>query len=159
MIQVDCPIRVVYNFVNETEYQRQKVNLKQRYGIKSDEKVLVHISNFRKVKRLEDIIHTFHLINKNKPARLLLIGDGPEYGRIHELVKDLDLDKCVHFLGNQKNIPELLSIADIKLLLSEKESFGVVLLEAMACGVPCIGSNVGGIPEVIEDGVTGILRN
>ncbi|WP_058307601.1 N-acetyl-alpha-D-glucosaminyl L-malate synthase BshA [Gracilibacillus massiliensis] len=158
MLETNQNIHVVYNFVNEIEYQQENVDLKQKYGISTDEKVLIHISNFRKVKRLEDIIHTFSIINQQKATRLLLIGDGPEYGRIHQMVKDLKLDKVVHFLGKQKNIPELLSIADIKLLLSEKESFGLVLLEAMAAGVPCIGSNVGGIPEVIDHGVTGYIE-
>ncbi|QGH34773.1 N-acetyl-alpha-D-glucosaminyl L-malate synthase BshA [Gracilibacillus salitolerans] len=159
MLEIQRPIHVMYNFVNEQEYQaHNRVELKQKFGIQKDEKVLIHISNFRKVKRLEDVIRTFAAVNKETPSRLLLIGDGPEYGRIYDLVRELQLDQVVHFLGKQKNIPSLLSIADIKLLLSEKESFGLVLLEAMACGVPCIGSNVGGIPEVIEDGVTGFIE-
>ncbi|SHN19327.1 N-acetyl-alpha-D-glucosaminyl L-malate synthase BshA [Gracilibacillus kekensis] len=158
MLETKKSIHVVYNFVNEIEYQKENRDLKQKYGISSEEKILIHISNFRKVKRLEDVLHTFAIVNKQESTRLLLIGDGPEYGRIHEMVKELKLDKVVHFLGKQKNIPELLSIADIKLLLSEKESFGLVLLEAMAAGVPCIGSNVGGIPEVIEHGVTGYIE-
>ncbi|MFD2655397.1 N-acetyl-alpha-D-glucosaminyl L-malate synthase BshA [Gracilibacillus thailandensis] len=159
MLGIKRPIHVIYNFVNEQEYQAQsKEELKQEFGIQKNEKVLIHISNFRKVKRLEDVIHTFATVYKETPSRLLLIGDGPEYGRIYDLVRELQLDHVVHFLGKQKNIPCLLSIADIKLLLSEKESFGLVLLEAMACGVPCIGSNIGGIPEVIEDGVTGYIE-
>ncbi|WP_018933731.1 N-acetyl-alpha-D-glucosaminyl L-malate synthase BshA [Gracilibacillus lacisalsi] len=159
MLGIKRPIHVIYNFVNEQEYQAQsKEELKQEFGIQKNEKVLIHISNFRKVKRLEDVIHTFETVYKETPSRLLLIGDGPEYGRIYDLVRELQLDHVVHFLGKQKNIPCLLSIADIKLLLSEKESFGLVLLEAMACGVPCIGSNIGGIPEVIEDGVTGYIE-
>ncbi|MGP4041319.1 N-acetyl-alpha-D-glucosaminyl L-malate synthase BshA [Gracilibacillus sp. D59] len=159
MLGINCPIHVIYNFVNEEEYlAHNKEELKRNFGIQQDEKVLIHISNFRKVKRLEDVIHTFAKVYKETPARLMLIGDGPEYGRIHDLVRELQLDKVVHFLGKQKNIPSLLAIADIKLLLSEKESFGLVLLEAMACGVPCIGSNVGGIPEVIDDGVTGYIE-
>ncbi|SFL85441.1 N-acetyl-alpha-D-glucosaminyl L-malate synthase BshA [Gracilibacillus orientalis] len=159
MLRIERPIHVVYNFVNEQEYQPDdKEELKQKFGIEKDEKVLIHISNFRKVKRLEDVIRTFAAVYKETPARLLLIGDGPEYGPIYDLVRELQLEQVVHFLGKQKNIPSLLSIADIKLLLSEKESFGLVLLEAMACGVPCIGSNVGGIPEVIEDGATGYIE-
>ncbi|WP_163581994.1 N-acetyl-alpha-D-glucosaminyl L-malate synthase BshA [Gracilibacillus saliphilus] len=159
MLGIERPIHVIYNFVNELEYHTQsKEELKQEFGIQKNEKVLIHISNFRKVKRLEDVIYTFATVYKETPSRLLLIGDGPEYGRIYDLVRELQLDHVVHFLGKQKNIPCLLSIADIKLLLSEKESFGLVLLEAMACGVPCIGSNVGGIPEVIKDGVTGYIE-
>lgn len=159
MLEIRRPIHVIYNFVNEQEYRAQnKTKLKEKCGIHKDEKVLIHISNFRKVKRLEDVIYTFARVYKKVPSKLLLIGDGPEYGRIYDLVQELQLENAVQFLGKQKNIPSLLSMADIKLLLSEKESFGLVLLEAMACGVPCIGSNVGGIPEVINDGVTGYVE-
>ncbi|UOQ47596.1 N-acetyl-alpha-D-glucosaminyl L-malate synthase BshA [Gracilibacillus caseinilyticus] len=159
MLGVKCPLHVIYNFVNELEYvPNQKHHLKQKYGMADDDKVLIHISNFRKVKRLEDVIHTFQKVHEKEPSHLLLIGDGPEYGQIYDLVRALGLEEVVHFLGKQKNIPELLSIADIKLLLSEKESFGLVLLEAMACGVPCVGSNIGGIPEVIADGETGFIE-
>lgn len=160
MLQIDKDIEVVYNFVNEEEYyKKDRPNIRQKYNISQEEKVIIHISNFRKVKRLEDVVKTFQRIQQEVPSRLLLVGDGPEYGRIVEMVRDFKLEKVVHFLGKQKNIPELLSAADLKLLLSEKESFGLVLLEAMACGVPCIGSNVGGIPEVIEHGVTGYIED
>ncbi|GAB2574688.1 N-acetyl-alpha-D-glucosaminyl L-malate synthase BshA [Gracilibacillus alcaliphilus] len=158
MLSIECPIDVVYNFINEDEYYPRDGLLKDKYQIPAEEKVIVHISNFRKVKRLEDVIKSFARIQQQVPSRLLLIGDGPEYVRIHELVNELDLDKTVHFLGKQKNIPELLSMADVMLLLSEKESFGLVLLEAMACGVPCIATNVGGIPEVIQDGINGYIE-
>ncbi|UOQ85861.1 N-acetyl-alpha-D-glucosaminyl L-malate synthase BshA [Gracilibacillus salinarum] len=159
MLGVKSPLHVIYNFVNELEYvPNQRHHLKQKYGIGETDKVLIHISNFRKVKRLEDVIHTFQKVHEKEKSHLLLIGDGPEYGRIYDLVRALGLENVVHFLGKQKNIPELLSIADIKLLLSEKESFGLVLLEAMACGVPCVGSNIGGIPEVIADGETGFIE-
>ncbi|WP_066193241.1 MULTISPECIES: N-acetyl-alpha-D-glucosaminyl L-malate synthase BshA [Gracilibacillus] len=158
MLAIKRPIDVVYNFINEEDYYPRDTNWKEEYQIPADEKVLVHISNFRKVKRMEDVIKAFALIYDQVPSRLLLIGDGPENARMHELVRELNLEHVVHFLGKQKNIPELLSVADLKLLLSEKESFGLVLLEAMACGVPCIGTNVGGIPEVIEDGVNGYIE-
>src|SRR5699024_865948 len=114
-------------------------------------------SNFRKVKRIEDIIYTFSEINKKCNSKLLLVGDGPEFNNIFQLVKKLGLHDKVLFLGKQKNVKDLLSISDLKLLMSEKESFGLVLLEAMACGVPCIGTNVGGIPEVIINNETGYL--
>ncbi|WP_277677946.1 N-acetyl-alpha-D-glucosaminyl L-malate synthase BshA [Gracilibacillus dipsosauri] len=159
MLETNKEIEVIYNFVNEKEYYKlQNTNLKEKYGIQDSEKVLIHISNFRKVKRVEDVVRTFAKVNEQIPARLLLIGDGPEYCQIVELVKTLGLSESVHFLGKQKNIPELLSISDINLLLSEKESFGLVLLEAMACGVPCIGTNIGGIPEVIQHKENGYLE-
>ncbi|MFC4404370.1 N-acetyl-alpha-D-glucosaminyl L-malate synthase BshA [Gracilibacillus xinjiangensis] len=159
MIGVTKDIHVVYNFINEKEYyQNYQQSLKEKYGIGAKEKVIIHISNFRKVKRVDDVVRTFHMVNKSIPSRLLLIGDGPEYRKVYDLVHRLHIEDRVHFLGKQKNIPELLSLADIKLLLSEKESFGLVLLEAMACGVVCIGTNVGGIPEVIRNGETGYIE-
>ncbi|HLR66306.1 N-acetyl-alpha-D-glucosaminyl L-malate synthase BshA [Virgibacillus alimentarius] len=158
MLGVTKDISVIYNFVNEEDYEKKEdPTLKQQYGIKPDEKVIIHISNFRKVKRVQDVVQTFKKINNEINSKLLLIGDGPEYSSICQLVKNLGLSNDVFFLGKQKNISELLSISDLKLLLSEKESFGLVLLEAMACEVPCIGTNVGGIPEVIQHGKTGYL--
>ncbi|MFC0523176.1 N-acetyl-alpha-D-glucosaminyl L-malate synthase BshA [Pontibacillus salicampi] len=158
MLQMNKNMDVVYNFVDEREYKPQeKTVLKQEYGIEEEEDVLIHISNFRKVKRVPDVIHAFHRIVQHRNAKLLLVGDGPEYSQVCQLVNELGLRGKVLFLGKQENVSELLSIADLKLLLSEKESFGLVLLEAMACGVPCIGSNIGGIPEVIQDGETGYI--
>ncbi|WP_404453141.1 N-acetyl-alpha-D-glucosaminyl L-malate synthase BshA [Oceanobacillus kapialis] len=158
MLFVDKEIEVIYNFVNEKEYYKHTVpQLKEQYGIQPDEKVIIHISNFRKVKRLEDIIQTFYSIRSSVISKLLLIGDGPEYMNAVQLVKDLNIEDEVLFLGKQKNIRDLLSISDLKLLLSEKESFGLVLLEAMACEVPCIATNIGGIPEVVNDEETGYI--
>lgn len=155
---IERDISVIYNFVNEEEYYKKDLHeIRRQYGIENDEKVIIHISNFRKVKRLEDIIETFQLIYPKVKAKLLLIGDGPEYSNAFHMVQRLKLEKQVLFLGKQKNISDLLSISDLKLLLSEKESFGLVLLEAMACEVPCIGTNVGGIPEVIKHGETGYI--
>jgi len=159
-LDVQKEITVIHNFVNENIYYPKSVaGLREQYDIEPDEKVIIHISNFRKVKRIKDIVKTFNLIQNKIPAKLLLIGDGPECAAVYELVKSLHLEDKVLFLGKQKKISELLSIADLKLLLSDKESFGLVLLEAMACGVPCIGTNIGGIPEVINHGETGYLVN
>lgn len=158
MLAVEKEMNVVYNFVDTDEYyRRENTNLREQYAIQPDEKVIIHISNFRKVKRIQDVIYSFELIHKEVPSKLLLIGDGPEYSEMHQLVKKLELEDAVLFLGKQNNIAELMSISDLKLLLSEKESFGLVMIEAMACGVPCIGTNVGGIPEVIEDGENGYI--
>ncbi|GGF09561.1 glycosyl transferase [Halobacillus andaensis] len=151
-------IDVIYNFVDEREYYRiQTPTLKEEYGIKEHEKVIIHISNFRKVKRVDDVIRVFAEIVEKIPSKLVLVGDGPEYSNCYHLVKKLELEDHVLFLGKQENVSELLAISDLKLLLSEKESFGLVLLEAMSCGVPCIGTNIGGIPEVIQHGVTGYI--
>lgn len=157
-LKVEKAIHVIYNFINEQVYYRKnRDDLKTYYQIAPDEKVLIHISNFRKVKRIPDIIKTFHLIVKELRAKLILVGDGPEFQTALELVHQLELTDHVLFLGRQRNISDLLSISDLMLLMSEQESFGLVLLEAMACKVPAIGTNVGGIPEVIVHGETGYI--
>ncbi|MFC0188564.1 N-acetyl-alpha-D-glucosaminyl L-malate synthase BshA [Fictibacillus aquaticus] len=158
LLKVEKDIKPIHNFVDEREYyRRENISLKQAYGIEEHEKVVVHISNFRGVKRIKDVIHTFAGIARKMPAKLLLIGNGPELTSACELVRELDIADHVLFLGKQDKVADLFSISDLKLLLSEKESFGLVLLEAMACGVPVIGSNIGGIPEVISDGETGYI--
>lgn len=158
LINPDKDICTVYNFIDEREYHRKDVgNLKQDYGISDDEKVIIHVSNFRQVKRVQDVVRTFKRIHERISSKLLLVGDGPDMRNVSQLVKELNLEDAVLFLGKQDNVAELYSISDLKLLFSEKESFGLVLLEAMACGVPCIGTRIGGIPEVIEDGVTGYI--
>lgn len=157
-LNVKKDIEVIYNFVNEADYQKkERTFLKEHYQIKPNEKVIIHISNFRKVKRIGDVIDTFANINQSIPSKLIFAGDGPELHTAMEQVKKLHLQDQVIFLGKQKNISELLSIADLKLLMSEQESFGLVLLEAMACEVATIGTDVGGIPEVIKDGETGYI--
>ncbi|WP_102027217.1 N-acetyl-alpha-D-glucosaminyl L-malate synthase BshA [Salirhabdus sp. Marseille-P4669] len=159
MLDVSKELHVVYNFVDESEYHVKALpDLKAQFGISEEEKVIIHISNFRKVKRVDDVVKVFEGIYKHLPSKLLLVGDGPEYIRVRKLVHDLQLENHVLFLGKQENVSELLSISDLLLLLSEKESFGLVLLEAMACGVPCIGTNVGGIPEVIVDNEIGFIE-
>ncbi|WLD91802.1 N-acetyl-alpha-D-glucosaminyl L-malate synthase BshA [Alkalihalobacillus sp. AL-G] len=151
-------IHCVYNFVDEQVYKRKPTSgLRNEYDIGPDEKVLIHVSNFRTVKRVPDVIKTFYNIRSKMPAKLLLIGDGPELTVACRLTTELGIEEDVLFLGKQENIADLFAISDLKLLLSEKESFGLVLLEAMACGVPVIGTNVGGIPEVVEDGKTGFI--
>lgn len=159
LLNINKNIVPVHNFVDERVYYRRDNNaeLRKTYGIEEDEKVIVHISNFRKVKRIQDVIRSFSLIRKEMAAKLLLIGNGPELTVACELVRDLKIEDDVLFLGKQENVGELFSICDLKLLLSEKESFGLVLLEAMACGVPVIGTEIGGIPEVIIDGETGYM--
>jgi len=158
LIDTVKPINTIYNFVDEREYfPRNSGNLKEQFGIEEDEKVIIHVSNFRKIKNLPHIIDAFMKIRANMKAKLLLVGDGPEKHRVMDQVKESPYMKDVLFLGKQENLAELYAISDLKLLLSQQESFGLVLLEAMACGVPCIGSAVGGIPEVIEHGVDGFI--
>lgn len=158
LIQPDQSIETIHNFVDEREYYpNDSTDLKSYFKIEEDEKVVIHVSNFRKVKHVEDVVSSFAYIRNKMPAKLLLVGDGPEMNNIVKQVASLGLDKDVLFLGKQENVSELYSISDLKLLLSEKESFGLVLLEAMACGVPCIGTEIGGIPEVIEHGTNGYI--
>ncbi|GLC87046.1 N-acetyl-alpha-D-glucosaminyl L-malate synthase BshA [Lysinibacillus piscis] len=158
LIDTVKPIETIYNFVDEREYYpRHASELKQQFGIQPDEKVLIHVSNFRQIKNLPHIVSAFMKIRQQMPAKLLLVGDGPEKHRVIEQVKGCIYAKDVLFLGKQDNLAELYAISDLKLLLSQKESFGLVLLEAMACGVPCIGTAIGGIPEVITHGVDGYL--
>ncbi|MCY8721211.1 N-acetyl-alpha-D-glucosaminyl L-malate synthase BshA [Bacillus sp. S10C12M] len=158
LIKPEKKIETIYNFIDERVYLKKNTEaIKEKHGILPDEKVVIHVSNFRKVKRVQDVIRVFRNIAGKTKAKLLLVGDGPEKSTACELVRKYGLENQVLMLGNQDRVEELYSISDLKLLLSEKESFGLVLLEAMACGVPCIGTNTGGIPEVIKNNVSGFL--
>ena len=117
----------------------------------------MHISNFRKVKRVEDVIHVFERVSKVVKSKLLMIGDGPERKHMEELCRTLHLCEEIRFLGKQEAVEELLAISDLFILPSENESFGLAALEAMACEVPVISSNAGGLPELNIDGVTGYM--
>lgn len=151
-------IVTIYNFIDEERYRPVNPgSLRQDLGIGDEEKVLIHISNFRSVKRIGDVIDSFNIIRQQVNAKLLLVGIGPEQEEMKAKVKRDGLDEAVIFTGKRDDLPELLAISDLMLLLSEKEAFGLVLLEGFACGVPAIGTNIGGIPEVIEDGVNGYL--
>jgi N-acetyl-alpha-D-glucosaminyl L-malate synthase BshA len=159
LIPTKKPIQAIYNFIDDRVYKRtpSSISLKKDYGIREHEKVIIHVSNFRKVKRVRDVIKAFARIVQRIPAKLLLVGDGPEMGIVSRMVNERKLNEAVLFLGKQDNLEELYSISDLLLLLSEKESFGLVALEAMACGVPCIGTRIGGIPEVVLDRETGFI--
>lgn len=150
-------IRVVPNFVDLNEYRRDSMPCHRSQFSESGEKIIMHISNFRPVKRVEDVVRVFAGIAPRIPARLLLIGDGPDRGRAQQLANDLEIADRVIFLGKQESVAELLACADLFILPSATESFGLVALEAMACGVPVIATCVGGLPEVVPHGVAGWL--
>lgn len=158
LIEPDKDIHTIYNFIDEKKYVPQDPGtLKADFGIREDEKVLIHISNFRKVKNIPDVVKSFQLISKEVDARLLLVGEGPEMDAIKQLVQQLNLEEKVLFTGKRKDMAQLLAISDLMFHLSEKEAFGLVLLEAMACGVPSVATAIDGIPEVITDGENGFL--
>lgn len=152
-------IKVIPNFVDLERFKKQRKDHFKRIICPNDEKLLVHTSNFRKVKRIEDIIRVFAKLKTHIPSKLLLVGDGPERGPMEQLSRDMNLGEDVRFVGKLDAIEEVLSVADLFLMPSEKESFGLAALEAMACEVPVISSNTGGLPELNVQGVTGFLSN
>jgi N-acetyl-alpha-D-glucosaminyl L-malate synthase BshA len=151
-------IRVIHNFVNCEVYKPDP----DRRGIEQfapdGEKLLIHLSNFRPVKRVLDCVRILAEVRKHVPARLLMVGDGPERGPAEHLAWTLGISQYVHFLGKQNQVERLIRLADVILMPSEMESFGLAALEAMACGVPAVATRVGGVPELITDGVDGFLE-
>ncbi|GAA0879871.1 N-acetyl-alpha-D-glucosaminyl L-malate synthase BshA [Algoriphagus jejuensis] len=150
-------IDVIPNFIDLDRFKKQRKEHFKKAICPNDEKLLVHTSNFRKVKRVEDVIQVFFEVRKTMPAKLLLVGDGPERDRMERLCRTLGVCDDVRFLGKLDAVEEVLSVADLFLMPSEKESFGLAALEAMACEVPVLSSNAGGIPELNVDGVTGFV--
>jgi len=153
-------IVVIPNFLDCDIHRRQGVrDLRTRYvGKDEDAKVVIHISNFRPVKRIDAVMGVFNRIRQKVNAHLLLVGDGPELGTAYRLAREFGIAPLVHSLGAQEEVVRLLSIADLFVLPSAQESFGLAALEAMACEVPVVASRVGGLPEVIEHGVSGFLH-
>lgn len=156
---IQRPIHVVPNFIDFSRFTKQKKEHFKMAIAPNNEKILVHTSNFRKVKRVDDVVKVFAKVAEKIPSKLLLIGDGPERMNIELMAREMGVSDRVTFLGKQEQIEEILSVCDLFLLTSETESFGLAALEAMACEVPVISSNTGGIPEVNVQGVTGYLSN
>lgn len=152
-------IEVIPNFIDLERFKRQKKDHFKLAICPNGEKLIVHTSNFRKVKRIDDVIMIFHKLRQRVPSKLLLVGDGPERARIERLCMELDMFPDVRFLGKLDAIEEVLSVADLFLMPSESESFGLAALEALACEVPLITTNVGGLPELNIQGVTGFLSD
>jgi N-acetyl-alpha-D-glucosaminyl L-malate synthase BshA len=152
-------IEVIPNFIDLDKFKKQKKDHFKKAICPDDEALVVHTSNFRKVKRVGDVIQVFFNIRKEIPAKLLMIGDGPERDPAEQLCRELGVSNDVRFLGKLEAVEEVLSVADLFLMPSEKESFGLAALEAMACEVPVISSNSGGLPELQLQGVTGFMSN
>lgn len=150
-------IEVIPNFIDLTRFSKQKKDHFKKAICPNDEKLIVHTSNFRKVKRVEDVMEVFHKIHKQIPSKLLMIGDGPERQMAESMCREFSLCDDVRFLGKLDAVEEVLSVGDLFVLPSESESFGLAALEAMACEVPVISSNAGGIPELNIHGETGFL--
>ncbi|MCC6816771.1 MAG: N-acetyl-alpha-D-glucosaminyl L-malate synthase BshA [Saprospiraceae bacterium] len=155
--QTTRDIEVIPNFIDLKKFNNKPNHALKKSFVKEEEKVLMHISNFRKVKRIPDIVKVFNLVQQKIPSKLLLIGDGPERTVLEDLCRELHIVDKVIFLGKQESVEDLLRIADLFYLTSDHESFGLSALEAMACGVPVISSNIGGIPEVNKDGFSGFV--
>ncbi len=150
-------IRVIPNFIDTDRYRRGGSPCHRQTLAPAGERILMHVSNFRAVKRVEDVVRVFAGVRARTPARLVLVGDGPERPRALQMAEVLGVADGVLFLGKHSSVEELLACADLFLLPSESESFGLAALEAMACGVPVVASRVGGLPEVVEDGESGFL--
>ncbi len=153
------PIEVIYNFVDLERFYKQEKDHFKRFLCPNGEKLLVHASNFRKVKRIDDVIRVFAGIRAVVPSKLLLIGDGEERQNMEELTRKLGIAEDVRFIGKLEAMEEVLSVADLFLMPSAKESFGLAALEAMACQVPVVSSNTGGLAELNIQGETGFLSN
>jgi len=155
--EIKRPIEVVPNFVNCDLYKRCDDPAERARWAPNGEPILMHLSNFRPVKRVTDVVEIFALVREKIPAKLVMMGDGPDRGAAEYIVRKKRLTKDVFFLGKQDLVHEKLGMADLFLLPSDLESFGLAALEAMACEVPVIASDVGGLPEVVTNGVDGYL--
>lgn len=156
---INREIKVIPNFIDNRYFEKFKPNgIRERY-LPDGERLVMHLSNFRKVKRVQDVVSVFAKIIEEVPSQLLMIGDGPERNNVEKMCRDLGICNRIHFLGKTKKIEQFLVNADLFILPSETESFGLSALEAMAAGVPVISTNTGGLPEVNVDGFSGYLSD
>lgn len=155
--KIERHIEVIPNFIDLQRFKKQPREHFRLAICPAGERLLVHTSNFRKVKRIGDVLQMFALLRKSMPAKLLLVGDGPERQKLEIQTRELHMEQDVRFLGKLDAVEELLSVCDLFVMPSEKESFGLAALEAMACEVPVISSNTGGLPELIEQGLSGFM--
>ena len=159
LFNIKKEIEVVPNFIDTKKYENLYSNCERELIASKNEKIITHISNIRKVKRVDDVIEIFDRIQKKLPAKLVIVGDGPEKESLENLCKKKGIDEKVLFVGNSHEVDKILCFSDLFILPSEHESFGLVALEAMVCGVPVISSNAGGLPEVNIHGESGYLSN
>jgi len=155
--EISKDVEVIHNFIDLKRFSKKPKDHFKRAIAPGGERLIVHTSNFRRVKRVEDVIHVFEKVNKNMPSKLLMIGDGDERAMAEKLCRDLNICDDVRFLGKQEAIEEILSVCDLFIMPSASESFGLAALEAMACQVPVISTDAGGMPELNINGVTGYM--
>lgn len=159
LFDVNKDIKVIPNFIEEKMNDFAYVHCQRQQLAEPNERIITHVSNFRKVKRINDVVETFYRVQQKMPAKLMMVGDGPERRPAEELVKSLGIRDKVIFFGNSNEVDSILKYSDLFMLPSETESFGLAALEAMACGVPVISTNAGGLPEVNVQGVTGFMSD
>ena len=157
--KIEKNIEVIHNFVDVQRFSRKPIDAFRKVIAPDGERILLHASNFRKIKRVEDVVLIFNEVKKVIPSKLLFVGDGPERGTAEELSRKLGICDDIRFVGKQEQMEDILAIGDLFLLTSEYESFGLAALEAMASGVPVISTNAGGLPEIMIEGVTGYMGN
>lgn len=157
--KIEKDIEVIHNFVDVDRFDRKPIEAFRKVIAPNHERIVVHASNFRKIKRVQDVLRIFHQIRQFVPSKLLLVGDGPERPMAEDLARELGICDDVRFLGKQQDMEDICAISDLFLLPSEYESFGLAALEAMAAGSPVITSNAGGLPEIIEQGICGYMAN
>jgi L-malate glycosyltransferase len=157
--KIEKNIEVIHNFVDVQRFSRKPIDAFRKVIAPEGERILLHASNFRKIKRVEDVVLIFNEVKKEIPSKLLFVGDGPERATAEELSRKLGICDDIRFVGKQEQMEDILAIADLFLLTSEYESFGLAALEAMASGVPVISTNAGGLPEIMIQGVTGYMGN
>lgn len=157
--KIEKEIEVIHNFVDVERFNRKPIDAFRKVIAPNNEKILIHASNFRKLKRVPDVVKIFNEVQKEIPSKLLFVGDGPERQTAEELCRELSLSDHIQFVGKQEQMEDILAIADLFLLTSEYESFGLVALEAMAAGVPVVSTNAGGLKEVNIHGETGFMAD
>lgn len=159
IFNIEKEIEVIFNFVDVERFSRKPIDAFKKVIAPNGERILLHASNFRKIKRVQDVVQIFYNVTRELPSKLLFVGDGPERQTAEELSRKLGVDDEVRFVGKQEQMEDILAIADLFLLPSQYESFGLAALEAMASGVPVVSTNAGGLSEIIINGVTGYMGN